>query len=261
MKISESIAAARKGFEESFAKGSFYDRQTQDREHLEKILSFLPIRPGMRILDLGTGSGYLAFAVAKRFPETLVTGLDIVREALAADQKRAETEGLANLNFIVYDGMEFPFTDASFDLVVSRYALHHFPVIKRSVKEIFRSLRTGGYFFLSDQTPNEDDIRMADNRQNNTKRFVDAYMQLKKDGHIKFYSCEEWKDICKEAGFDFCDSFNSSIRFPKKKETAYGFLELLEKYPEEIIKSYELEMTGDEIFVTEPVNNLLFQKR
>ena len=50
-------------------------------------------------------------------------------------------------------------------------------------------------------------------------------------------------EICKDKGLAFSGSFDSSIRFPKKNATAYGFLELLEKYLEDIIR--------DEIFVTE----------
>ena len=57
MDINESINNTRKGFEESFAEAGFYNRQTQDSEHLNKILEFVKISEGMRILDLGTGSG------------------------------------------------------------------------------------------------------------------------------------------------------------------------------------------------------------
>ena len=59
MNIEESIKATKEGFEASFAQGTFYNKQTQDFEHLQAILDFLPIKPGMKILDLGTGSGYL----------------------------------------------------------------------------------------------------------------------------------------------------------------------------------------------------------
>ena len=114
-----------------------------------------------------------------------------------------------------------------------------------------RVLKNEGYFFLSDPTPNIND---------NT-RFVDEYMQLKKDGHIKFYTKEEWKDICEKAGFDYEKSFDSSIRFPKRKDTAYGFEELLKKHEKSIIDSYQLEILGDEIYVTEQVNNIVFRAK
>ena len=47
MGIKESIDDTRKGFEESFATGDFYNRQTQDSDHLEKILGFVKISKGM----------------------------------------------------------------------------------------------------------------------------------------------------------------------------------------------------------------------
>ena len=50
MDIKESINDTRKGFEESFATGDFYNRQTQDTEHLEKILRFLKISDGMQFV-------------------------------------------------------------------------------------------------------------------------------------------------------------------------------------------------------------------
>ena len=58
----------------------------------------------MKILDLGTGSGYLAFPIAKENAGCDVVGLDIVKEALLANRVRAEKEGTDNLTFMSYDG-------------------------------------------------------------------------------------------------------------------------------------------------------------
>ena len=250
MDIKESINDTRKGFEESFATGDFYNRQTQDTEHLEKILEFLKIRDGMRILDLGTGSGYLSFPIAKNNPGCDVIGLDIVNAALEANRTRADVEGIKNLSFVSYDGIDFPFEDDTFDLVVTRYALHHFPDIEHSVGEVSRVLKNGGKFFISDPCPNECD----------SKRFVDDYMRLKKDGHIKFYTKEEWNAICSRQGLVTVDSFDSSIRFPKKKDTALGYEEVLEKHDKAVIESYDLVETDTELYITERVNNILFKK-
>ena len=245
-----SIESTRHGFEESFAAGTFYNRQTQDSEHLNKILEFVKISEGMRILDLGTGSGYLSFPIAKNNPGCEVIGLDIVNAALEANRARATAEGIKNLSFVSYDGIDFPFETDSFDLVVTRYALHHFPDIEHSIGEVSRVLKNGGRLFISDPCPNECD----------TERFVDDYMRLKKDGHIKFYTKDEWIDICDRQGLIVADSFDSSIRFPKKKDTANGYEEVLKKHDKAVIESYDLLETDTELFITEQVNNIMFEK-
>lgn len=250
MDIRSSIADTRKEFEKSFAAGDFYNRQTQDSEHLERILSFIKVNKDMRILDLGTGSGYLSFPIAKNNPCCDVIGLDIVNSALEANRTRAVAEGIKNLSFVSYDGIDFPFDANTFDLVVTRYALHHFPDIEHSIEEVSRVLKSDGMLFISDPCPNECD----------TERFVDDYMRLKKDGHIKFYTRDEWTDICRRQGLMAVDSFNSSIRFPKKKDTAYGYEEVLKKHDKTVIDSYNLLETDTELYLTEQVNNILFEK-
>ena len=250
MDIRSSIADTRKEFEKSFAVGDFYNRQTLDSEHLERILSFINVNKGMRILDLGTGSGYLSFPIAKNNPCCDVVGLDIVNSALEANRARAVAEGIKNLSFVSYDGIDFPFDANTFDLVVTRYALHHFPDIEHSIGEVSRVLKSGGMLFISDPCPNEC----------GTERFVDDYMRLKKDGHIKFYTRDEWADICRRQGLMVVESFNSSIRFPKKKETAYGYEEVLKKHDKTVIDSYNLLETDTELYLTEQVNNILFKK-
>ena len=244
----ESIYATKCGFEAAFAEKSFYDRQTQDSSHIDSILDILPIKSGMRILDLGTGSGYLAFSLARRYPDVSFTGLDIVEIALEQNRKRTEQEGLKNLSFSSYDGISFPFEESSFDMVVSRYALHHFPDIHKSLSEVHRVLTEKGYFFISDPSPNEND----------TSGFVDKYMQLKPDGHIRFYTHEEWNKLCSEHDFKLEASFASSLCFPRKTGKAYE--DLLRSHTKETADGYGIKIVGDEIFITEQVNNILFRR-
>ena len=52
----------------------------------------------------------------------------------------------------------------------------------------------------------------------------------------------------------------SSIRFPKKKDTAFGYEEVLAKHNKSVIEIYNLEETDTVLFITERVNNLLFRK-
>lgn len=87
-----SIESTKAGFEASFKESAFYNRQTQDDKHLNDIIELLDIKPGMKILDLGCGSGYLTFELArvtgttKSSEATTITGLDI-EEVLAKHDK------------------------------------------------------------------------------------------------------------------------------------------------------------------------------
>ena len=69
----ESIERTKKGFEESFKSGTFYNEQTQDQNHLELILNFLNISPGINVLELGTEKGYIALPNAGKNPKDTVT--------------------------------------------------------------------------------------------------------------------------------------------------------------------------------------------
>ncbi len=248
--VMESMEKTKQGFEESFLTGTFYNKQTKDEKHLALILNALPIKAGMKVLDLGTGTGYLAFPIAQNYPKAEVTGLDIVENALNENSKKAEEEKLSNLKFVSYNGIVFPFEDEQFDIVITRYALHHFPLIKDTFQEIERVLKKTGYLFISDPTPNDDD----------TEGFVDAYMQMKKDGHIKFYTKSEWMSLAQEVGLKYVDDFETSIRFPKKRETALEFDDIMKKYDAKVIEGYDIEEMEDEIYITERVNNILFVK-
>lgn len=242
------ISSAKQGFEAAFAEKSFYDRQTQDSVHLEAITKLLPVRIGMRILDLGTGSGYLAFALARKYHDVTVIGLDIVEKALEQNRLTAAQEGLNNIGFISYDGSTFPLESSSFDMVVTRYALHHFPDIAVSLSEVSRILSDKGCFFVSDPTPNAED----------TSGFADEYMQVRPDGHIKFRSLAEWKALCECCGLQLSGHFISIIRFPRKYEQIYE--DIMKRHPKETVSSYGIEVSNGEIFITEQVNNMLFFK-
>lgn len=250
-KFFQSIHSTKEKFEKAFAEQSFYDKQTQDEEHKNRILDCLSTIKPMRVLDLGTGSGYLAFAMANQYPDSEIIGLDIVEEQLKRNRMKAHKEEVHNLQFVSYQGMKFPFEDNFFDLVVSRYALHHFPNIQYTFSQISRVLKEDGRLFLSDPTPNKDD----------KDRFVDAYMKMKQDGHIKFYTRQEWIQYASDVTMYLENEFETSIRFPKMKETATNIEYIMSQYDKKVIEGYRLEFRGDEIYITEQVNNMLFRKK
>lgn len=248
----KSIESTKKGFENSFAEGNLYDRQTQDAGHLLQIINSLELAPGCKVLDLGTGTGYVAFEIAKRYKLVQVIGLDIVEKTLEKNVEKAKEEHLSNIKFMSYDGMNFPFDSNTFDIVVSRYALHHFPNIEKTFTEISRILKPGGQLLISDPTPNDNDI----------SGLVDDYMRMKPDGHIKYYTKSEWKLLGELVGLELTDSYETVITFPRLKATAIGFNEILKNHSDEIIKDYSVYETDDGkyIFITQRVWNISFVK-
>lgn len=91
-----SIEATKLGFEDSFKEANFYNKQTQDKKHLKDILSAIGVKPKMKVLDLGCGSGYLTFPIAKRNENAFVIGLDIVTDTLKQNSLKAQEMGINN---------------------------------------------------------------------------------------------------------------------------------------------------------------------
>ena len=248
MDIKQSIDITRREFEKRFAENKFYSRQTQDEEHLKLILDSLKIDNGYKVLDLGTGSGYLSFPIASRYPNCYVIGLDIVEQAMNMNRQKVQVSGLKNIRFESYDGLVLPFNDSSIDSIVSRYTIHHFPNIEYAFQEMARVLKRGGQLFVSDPTPNEED----------TIGFVDAYMKIKPDGHNKFYRYDEFVTLGMGVGLSIDNSFRTEIRFPRKE--VYKYSGLLSQVDKCMLENYNIQIVNDEIYITEQVLNLSFIK-
>jgi ubiquinone/menaquinone biosynthesis C-methylase UbiE len=103
-----------------------------------------------RALDIATGSGHTAFALAPYVSS--VTGVDLTPEMLAEAEALKTRKGLSNVSFQIADAHEMPFAAQSFDLVVSRRAPHHFSDIGKALSEMFRVLRPGGRLVIDDRS-------------------------------------------------------------------------------------------------------------
>jgi SAM-dependent methyltransferase len=98
------------------------------------------IRRGDRIIDVGCGTGVLAREALRRVgPEGRVVGLDLNEGMLAVAARSAPT-----IEWQSGDAASLPFEDASFDVVVSQFALMYFPDRVASLREMWRTLAPGG---------------------------------------------------------------------------------------------------------------------
>jgi ubiquinone/menaquinone biosynthesis C-methylase UbiE len=157
-KIEVQIAEAARSFDaELFTKD--YVETTSDSAQLVRLLSFLSPRRDQVILDLGTGNGYVAMAIASAHPRCRVIGVDIAAQAIARDIEQARTQGLANADFQRYEGVSLPFAHDQFDAAICRYAFHHLPQPETTLDELGRTVRSGGRLVLADAIrDNADDV-------------------------------------------------------------------------------------------------------
>ena len=127
---------------EELSKG-YYDESIKN-----KILELGILDKKMRVVDLGSGDGYIARSIAA-FVEKVVA-VDISAEMLKELDKKAKQSGIANIQTVESDGQDVPLKDSSIDVVFANMYLHHIEEPEDAIREIHRLLKSGGMVFLTD---------------------------------------------------------------------------------------------------------------
>ncbi len=101
-----------------------------------------------RILDLGCGTGKQLAANHDKFPELQIIGLDLFHGMLLQASKRCR-----QINWIQGNGIDLPFGNNSFDYITNQFSYHHVYKKERLVAEVYRTLRPGGRFVITNLDP------------------------------------------------------------------------------------------------------------
>lgn len=99
------------------------------------------------ILDIATGTGDVAFRLAKNYPDAHITGVDLSRGMLeiAMEKVKGMPENVRKrLNFEVGDSLALQFSNRSFDLITVAYGVRNFEHLRLGLDEMYRVLRPGG---------------------------------------------------------------------------------------------------------------------
>lgn len=127
--------------------GKDYDQISRGiADSIEHCVLRLNPRPGERILDLSTGTGWTSRVVARRGAR--VVGVDIASDLLEAARATAEAEGL-RIEYQLGDAESLPFDDGSFDAVVSTYGVMFASRPDAAAAELARVCRKGGRIALT----------------------------------------------------------------------------------------------------------------
>ena len=118
----------------------------QDVRWRKQVIQLARLGNNASLLDLGTGTGDLAREAEVQFPRARVIAADFTLEMMRVGQKRGP------LNFSSADALRLPFTDASFDAVISGFLMRNVIDLQKAIQEQHRVLKKGGRIVILDTT-------------------------------------------------------------------------------------------------------------
>jgi ubiquinone/menaquinone biosynthesis C-methylase UbiE len=166
-----------------------------NREYLQWMVDQLDLQPHFEVLDVAAGTGHLSRAIAPHVRR--VVALDLTPEMLAQGRRDAEQEGLTNLVFEQGEAEALPYPSEAFDLVVNRFALHHFEDLCGPIQEMTRVCRPGGQVAIIDMVSADDPTVAA--THNHLERLRDP-------SHIRAPTAGELQQLVREAGLNIVRS-------------------------------------------------------
>jgi SAM-dependent methyltransferase len=158
-------------------------------ESLDRLVEWVRPEAHWRVLDVATGGGHTALALAPLVRE--VVAADVTAEMLEAAERHLRGRGVSNVAFCEADATNLPFGPAEFDLVTCRVAPHHFPDCARFVAETSRVLRPGGVAAVIDNVVPDDP---------DAAQYINELEKLRDPSHHWAYPCGEWRSFFERAG-------------------------------------------------------------
>lgn len=166
---------------------------TPEPSDLDRFLSACELTPDLRVLDVATGRGAVAFLLAAEGLENVV-GVDVSAQNLTEAVRISARDN--GPRFVCADASHLPFADESFDLVVTRRGPHHFGNIEVALDEISRVLTVGGRFVVDDRSVPED-VAAAE--------LWNELDKLHAPSHVREYAPSAWRRMLEARAFEVED--------------------------------------------------------
>jgi len=130
-----------------------------DPARIARLLDAAAPAPAARALEVATGPGHIALALASRV--RAVVGIDLTPAPLAIAEENRRQRAIANVAFLEGDASRLPFPNGAFDLVLCRLAFHHFIDPAAALAEMARVCRRDGRVVIEDVIVSEHPERAA----------------------------------------------------------------------------------------------------
>jgi ubiquinone/menaquinone biosynthesis C-methylase UbiE len=171
------------------AKHYTVSRVHQGGPSLDRVVELAEPEPHDLALDVATGAGFTACAVAPFVRRVIAS--DIAAAMLRETRALARQRGLSHLVTQYADAEHLPFKEGSFDLVTCRTAPHHFPDAPAFLREVRRILKPGGRLVVSDTCSPE---------QEETEAWMHRFELLRDPTHVCNYRPSVWQRMTAQAG-------------------------------------------------------------
>jgi len=176
------------------------------------------LKPGHTVLDLGSGAGLDAFVARNEVGETgHVIGVDMTAEMVRKARENADNSEFDNVEFRLGEIEHLPVLSDTIDVVISNCVLNLVPDKQRAFAEIFRVLKPGGHFCISD-------VVSSKLLPEWTKEIAEAYAgcvagAIPKDQYLQLIQQSGFNDveIASERRIDVPESFLSETLTPSQQ--------------------------------------------
>jgi len=150
--------------EEERAKGAFKkDSKLARYDFIDEMMKFGSLSTTENIpktfLDVGCGFGGTSRHIAKKLPETQVTGITISPKQVERATELAKEQNVPNAKFMLVDALNMTFPDNSFDFVWACESGEHMPDKKQYIEEMMRVLKPGGRFVMATWCQRDDSAK------------------------------------------------------------------------------------------------------
>jgi 2-polyprenyl-3-methyl-5-hydroxy-6-metoxy-1,4-benzoquinol methylase len=162
-----------------------------NQEYLHWMVDALDLQAHFQVLDVAAGTGHLSRAIAPYVQR--VVAMDLTPEMLAEGQRQSEEQGLMNVAFEQGEAEHLTYGDEAFDLIVTRFSLHHFNDARIPLREMVRVCRRGGKVAVIDIVSPEDSAIAA--TYNDLERLRDP-------SHVRALAADELPRLMQETGLE-----------------------------------------------------------